>query len=644
MNKRYSGRVGALLGMTAAILAGEVVAVGDAAFPEPPLLSAQAATAEVSGKSLRATNALSEGAESAAIQAGREIHYVLPIKYTEGTINNPATGKNDPVRLRSFGDSFVAPTIVMKPGQTVRIGLHNQLPAEPDCGKDKGVNEPHCFNITNLHSHGLWVSPSGNSDNVLLSLHPGVRFEYEYNVPEDHPAGTYWYHPHKHGSTAMQVGSGMAGVLVVKGNRPPTPRSNGDLDVLLAPFEPSGGDYAQVMLFQQVPYACFNDKNEIERDDAGHWICKEGQVGRVEDFAKQLSFGTWGPSGRHTLINGRARPDIALRAGRLYRWRLVHAGIRESIALRIRRIGSSAALNARALSSDERAAEVAKACNGVDVTQFEVAADGLTRAQAFEKTTNQLHPGYRSDVLFVLPEPGDYCVYDDSATAAETISAEPENAKVLAIIHAGDGTAVRDQRAFVTAQLTAAAKSMPRDVREQVMSDLRSLRLSKFVPHPDISAQEIADSKLPVVPIEFSIANGAFMVNGSPYAPGRIDQTLILGKAQAWQLSAKGSSHPFHIHVNPFQITSIRARGSDGQPTGPEISDGQYAGMLGTWKDTLFVQQDNFVIGTRTRYERYIGEFVLHCHILEHEDKGMMQNVRIVLPDSSGAPAAQGHH
>ena len=167
-------------------------------FAEPARLSRARSKAR-EGKLQRAgTNLFSSGAESAAIRAGREIHYDLPIRFTDGLINNPATGRDDPVRLRSYGERFVAPTIVMKPGQTVRIGLHNRLPLEPGCADGKGINQPHCFNITNLHSHGLWVSPTGNSDNVLLSLHPGVDFEYEYNVPEDHPAGTFWYHPHKH--------------------------------------------------------------------------------------------------------------------------------------------------------------------------------------------------------------------------------------------------------------------------------------------------------------------------------------------------------------------------------------------------------------------------------------------------------------
>lgn len=594
---------------------------------------------------------LSLGAESDAIREGRQQRYILPIKYTEGRIFNPATGKLDTVNLRSYGNEFVAPTINMAPGQTVRIGLQNQLPAEPDCAIGRGVNEPHCFNTTNLHSHGLWVSPTGNSDNVLLSLYPGVSFEYEYNVPDDHPAGTFWYHPHRHGSTAMQVGGGMAGMLIIRGDRlPKNDGSNGDLDVLLKPFAPRtreddcSKDYCEEMLIQQIPYACFDDVGNIEVDPiTKRWVCKDGQVAKIEDFKKQMTGGVWKASGRYSSINGHVRPTLPMTAGRLYRWRFVHAGVRESIALRIKKIGDVSKLQAAAGSPEERADEVAKACTGTDVSLFEVATDGLTRSDIYPKTTLFLQSGYRSDVLFSLPETGSYCVYDDGATATGSISASPENPKVLAIIQADGGRAVADQKAFMQAELTRSARSFPADVRDEIARDIGNMRLTRFVPHRSIDKAEIDRSGLADISIDFNIVGSDFMVNGKPFKPDRMDQTLILHKAQAWNLSSSGGSHPFHIHVNPFQIISVRKKGADGKPTGPEITDGQYAGMLNTWKDTIFVQSD-VVIQVYTRYQRYIGEFVLHCHILDHEDQGMMQNVQVVLPDGNGGAAAKGHH
>src|SRR5207302_507082 len=109
-----------------------------------------------------------------------------------------------------------------------------KLPPDPQCvTPPANIDEPHCFNGTNLHAHGLWVSPTGNSDNVLISINPQVSFDYQYDIPPDHPSGTFWYHSHRHGSTALQVSSGMAGALIVRGNRLPTAQSNGDIDTLL---------------------------------------------------------------------------------------------------------------------------------------------------------------------------------------------------------------------------------------------------------------------------------------------------------------------------------------------------------------------------------------------------------------------------
>ena len=97
------------------------------------------------------------------------------------------------MRLRAYtgpgqtqNERFISHSIIARPGDTVRIKLNNKLPPattsyDPGCAGGPGhdVNKPHCFNGTNLHSHGLWVSPTGNSDNVLLKLLPGNSFQYE---------------------------------------------------------------------------------------------------------------------------------------------------------------------------------------------------------------------------------------------------------------------------------------------------------------------------------------------------------------------------------------------------------------------------------------------------------------------------------
>lgn len=699
---RYRPHPGQLIVGTALLCSLPLLHAQELKIVAPPL-AAQASEEDTKQKLVpRAANRMSAEIRKMLTKSGREIEYFLPIQYTNGKIYNPATGKPDSVYLRSYGrnlsgnnllrPAFVAPTVHMKPGQTVRFDLSNRLPAEPDCGKVANINTPHCFNTTNLHSHGLWISPAGNSDNVLLAIKPNVNFEYEYNVPADHPAGTFWYHPHVHGSTAIQVGSGMAGALIIKGDRFPTPLANGDLDTLLRPFQPVNGNYSDLMLLQQIPYACFVDSGEKDPQTGkpkmiirkaimpypsdssipNPWVCNPDEVGVVEDFNLQFGPRAWGQSGRHTLINGVARnpqQPMQMEVGKVYRWRLIDAGVHNTISLRIRKVGDASKLagpqaNSQAVLDNE----AQQACTGQDVSQFEVASDGLTREQIFEKVINTLQPGYRSDVLFTLPEPGKYCVYD-AASSVGTVMAGGEDARLLAVIEARGNRKIVSQKQHLTQELLRAAGLMPKNVREQIQQDLKNgLKLSRFVPHASISKEEISASGLPLnvvdIGIDFTVSPIKFQVNGKAYEPNQVGQKLMLGKAQEWQLRAvnpqpptnkdgqpqsteAGVAHPFHIHVNPFQIVAIKDE-STGQEIG-NLTDtthpkyGQYAGMLGTWRDTLMLTP-GITILTRTRYQRYIGEFVLHCHILDHEDQGMMQNVEVVLPDGTGGVQGKGHH
>jgi FtsP/CotA-like multicopper oxidase with cupredoxin domain len=102
------------------------------------------------------------------------------------------------------------PTLKIRQGDTVRVALVNALPE-----------------MTNIHVHGLHVSPSGNSDNIFLHIEPGQTFNYEYTIPADHPPGIYWYHPHPHGHTAMQVLNGLAGAIIVEGGLDDLPELSG---------------------------------------------------------------------------------------------------------------------------------------------------------------------------------------------------------------------------------------------------------------------------------------------------------------------------------------------------------------------------------------------------------------------------------
>jgi FtsP/CotA-like multicopper oxidase with cupredoxin domain len=610
----------------------------------------------------------------------------LNIVYTESSIYNPATGRADKVKLRSYTGAnmdprapYVAPTIEVNPGDTVRITLHNKLPPDPSCvatGMDPDT--PHCFNGTNLHSHGLWVSPTGNSDNVLLSINPGVNFQYEYNIPPDHTAGTFWYHSHRHGSTALQVSSGMAGALIIRGDRPPTRTAHGDIDTLLKNRD--GTPIAErVLVLQQIQYACLDAAGNIkvQKDDKGNviaWICNPDDKGVIEFYADQngngFGPGSWNESGRYTSINGLVLPTFRTKAGVIERWRLIHGGVRDTIALQFYKLKPQApAINRLTAAAANQF--IADNCTGDPIPYELIAADGLTMAAAQQVTIATLQPGYRSDALVVFPDAGRYCVVNAAIGAAASVTRSAAPRRLLGIVEVAPGTQVPNVSNYVVDALVAAAqRTMPPDIRAAVVADLKNgLRLSNFIPHPDIADGEVTGHQYLTFFIDTSTNDTKFEVSSArfdqpfdpkPYDPNRIDRSLTLGGSDEWQLQSRFVSHPFHIHVNPFQVVRIldpygkdvsapgAVDNADNQPPDP-----QYPGLKGVWKDTLWVKslipgsdtypKGVYTIVMRTRYERYIGEYVLHCHILDHEDQGMMQNVQINLPDGQGGTAAHAH-
>src|SRR5580700_7188105 len=119
--------------------------------------------------------------------------------------------------LRSYEGGSPGPTLRMKPGEILKIRLTNDFPPNRDV-VPQDLSRPHQFNNTNFHFHGAHCSPSGIADNVMRSMTPGKSYDIEITLPADHTRGTYWYHPHHHGSADVQVASGMAGAIIVEGD------------------------------------------------------------------------------------------------------------------------------------------------------------------------------------------------------------------------------------------------------------------------------------------------------------------------------------------------------------------------------------------------------------------------------------------
>jgi FtsP/CotA-like multicopper oxidase with cupredoxin domain len=137
------------------------------------------------------------------------------------------------------GQGNQSPNLRLNPGDLLILRLKNELTdSHPTAGaakhlhahmngehKDAGKNEDACAGgsmtstSTNLHFHGLTVPPVCHQDDVLkTSIGPSdPPFEYRFRIPEDEPPGLYWYHPHIHGFSKAQVLGGASGALIIEG-------------------------------------------------------------------------------------------------------------------------------------------------------------------------------------------------------------------------------------------------------------------------------------------------------------------------------------------------------------------------------------------------------------------------------------------
>lgn len=129
---------------------------------------------------------------------------VLEAEFTVETTLVSVAGKQLTTQL--YNGLYVPPTLRVKPGDTVNLHLRNRIAEQ-----------------TNLHYHGMNISPLGNSDNVFVHVLPERDFDYVLRIPENHPTGLFYYHPHLYGLTERQIMGGMSGLMVVEGLLDPFP-------------------------------------------------------------------------------------------------------------------------------------------------------------------------------------------------------------------------------------------------------------------------------------------------------------------------------------------------------------------------------------------------------------------------------------
>jgi FtsP/CotA-like multicopper oxidase with cupredoxin domain len=181
------------------------------------LFAAVGATAAIVGVAAYASTRgeSTQVASMPGLQRGRALEEPVVLRSHAGRLKTTFTAEERRVtvagvrvRGKSYRGEFIGPTLRVRPGDTLEIRLVNRLP------------EP-----TNLHTHGLHVSPIGISDNVLRTMPAGSANAVRVRIPRSLSPGTYWYHTHAHGLVEEQIFSGLAGLIVVEGLEKRLPRA-----------------------------------------------------------------------------------------------------------------------------------------------------------------------------------------------------------------------------------------------------------------------------------------------------------------------------------------------------------------------------------------------------------------------------------
>jgi len=539
--------------------------------------------------------------------AGR-LEVVLDVDYDTFTI-----GK-DRVRLRAYNGRLVGPVLRVKAGDTLVVILDNRLPLNPPLPRT--ANGQYEWNTTNLHFHGLHVTPQGSrnlsgeksdaeGDNMLLEVPPSSwpgrpfdprvsRQRYELRIPADHPAGTFWYHASKHGAVAAQVSSGLVGALIVERDDDVT-----NLDSLPAVCAAA----EEIVLLQQIPYMShvFDDIGGIEPLSPG----------ALSDL---FGPGAWSKRGRYTLVNGERIPTITMAPGEIRRLRVIHGGAREKIALTV--------------------VPAATTMPATSPTMYEVALDGFATGRLDRTACVELYPGCRSDVLLHAPRAsGEYVLMDASRPESSAIGTDGSPEPVSWIARLVIAGAPKSMSLPTEAELLGQRLADP---------DPRSVTATRYLfyglessthgrPSPSVAASE------------GSFADAVAGKNGV-YGTA-LPRVVNLGSTERWIIGARGAaatpsrddcSHVFHLPVNPFAVTRIF------REEGGQLIDTHDARLRRPiWRDTLPLR-DGHAYEILVQFRDFVGAFPNHCQVLDHADDGMMELMTVVDAKYDGRVDADG--
>lgn len=429
----------------------------------------------------------------------------------------------------AYNGRNIAPVIRVFPGDTLKIDYENDLPVH---STESCAISP-CKNMTNLHFHGLEVSPQSPEDNVIdMMAMPGETLHYAVKIPADHPPGLFWYHTHPHGESHRQALDGMSGAIVIEGMERYVPEVRSLREQVLVVRGES---------IEHSPEAA----SLLRRVDA------EPPCGSQSEATERVF-----------SVNGEIRPTIHINPGERQFWRVVNASADQYLDLQL----------------DKQKLEI-------------VALDGMPLAYHDPK-----HPRKIADHALVPP-----------AGRLEAIVTGPDAGAhaSLRTLCVDTGPAGDPNAAMVLADLRAGTRKPPtpeKSTRKLTPPEYHSL---------DLKAYESAEPDFTVV---FTEDKNGFYVNGKKYEPDAAPMTRArVGTYQHWRiLNASAELHPMHIHQVHFLV----------------FAEGGQRLENPVWLDTVNVPVEGMVDVVMDFTNPVIkGMSLFHCHLLNHEDKGMMAKI-----------------
>ncbi|XP_035661815.1 putative multicopper oxidase GMC1 [Branchiostoma floridae] len=223
------------------------------------------------------------------------------------------------------------PTLRVRPGDTLNIKLVNELGGNQEARPNNSPRHP---NNTNLHLHGLHVSPLEPQDSPCVLVAPGESYQYQIEIPSDHARGTFWYHSHHHGAAGFHMNSGMAGFLIVEDD--PTVMSD-ELDAISCPNNCEhdvpllfGPWFIYVVITPPVDFQSFAQLQDLYGDNV-----------RLPDYnvTENTTLTDWlmNPENEihYFLTNGQLQPTITLKKHEMKRFRMLCVGLWDVLFLTI---------------------------------------------------------------------------------------------------------------------------------------------------------------------------------------------------------------------------------------------------------------------------------------------------------------------